>query len=239
MDEINIDSNRAVRIIAPILLRDYLLNQDDFISTTKDTDSAVLSYEKTIVDDIKSIYELLLDNIVYFKNYNEEVFKKCEDEVYMSPSYYLLIRNRTRINGLISFLEKELEAWYKLAIDDDKERVVYCHNNLTIDHFIDGKEKYFISWDNYTVDSPVLDLINLYKNDFNKYDFNVFLDTYLKGFSLNETEKKLLFLVISIPNGVYFESDEMNNTINVGKFIDYIDKTEKLIRPYYTIEQEE
>lgn len=196
-------------------------------------------YEKTIVDDIKSIYELLLDNIVYFKNYNEEVFKKCEDEVYMSPSYYLLIRNRTRINGLISFLEKELEAWYKLAIDDDKERVVYCHNNLTIDHFIDGKEKYFISWDNYTVDSPVLDLINLYKNDFNKYDFNVFLDTYLKGFSLNETEKKLLFLVISIPNVVYFESDEMNNTINVGKFIDYIDKTEKLIRPYYTIEQEE
>lgn len=51
LDEIKLDENRAVRIIAPILLRDYLLDQDDFISTNKDTDSAVLNYEKTIVDE--------------------------------------------------------------------------------------------------------------------------------------------------------------------------------------------
>ena len=38
LDEIKLDSNRAVRIIAPILMRDYLLNQDDFISSTKDTE---------------------------------------------------------------------------------------------------------------------------------------------------------------------------------------------------------
>lgn len=51
LEELKLDSNRAVRIIAPILLRDYLLNQDDFISSTKDTDSAVLNYEKSIVDE--------------------------------------------------------------------------------------------------------------------------------------------------------------------------------------------
>lgn len=51
LDEIKLDSNRAVRIIAPILLRDYLLNQDDFISTQKDTDTAILDYEQTIVDE--------------------------------------------------------------------------------------------------------------------------------------------------------------------------------------------
>ncbi len=51
LDEIKLDSNRAVRIIAPILLRDYLLNQDDFISNTKDTDAAILNYEKSIVDE--------------------------------------------------------------------------------------------------------------------------------------------------------------------------------------------
>ena len=51
LEEIKLDSNRAVRIIAPILLRDYLLNQDDFISNVKDTDSAILSYEKTIIDE--------------------------------------------------------------------------------------------------------------------------------------------------------------------------------------------
>ena len=50
LDEIKLDNNRSVRIIAPILLRDYLLDQDDFISNSKDTDSAILNYEKGIID---------------------------------------------------------------------------------------------------------------------------------------------------------------------------------------------
>lgn len=51
LEELKLDSNRAVRIIAPILLRDYLLDQDDFISISKDTDSAILNYEKNIIDE--------------------------------------------------------------------------------------------------------------------------------------------------------------------------------------------
>jgi len=51
LEELKLDGNRAVRIIAPILLRDYLLDQDDFISSCKETDSAILNYEKTIIDE--------------------------------------------------------------------------------------------------------------------------------------------------------------------------------------------
>ena len=51
LEEIKLDPNRAVRIIAPIMLRDYLLDQDDFISICKDTDSAILNYEKNIIDE--------------------------------------------------------------------------------------------------------------------------------------------------------------------------------------------
>lgn len=51
LEELKLDSNRAVRIIAPVLLRDYLLDQDDFISPCKETDSAILNYEKTIIDE--------------------------------------------------------------------------------------------------------------------------------------------------------------------------------------------
>ncbi len=51
LEELKLDSNRAVRIIAPIFLRDYLLNQDDFISTFKDSETAILSYEKNIIDE--------------------------------------------------------------------------------------------------------------------------------------------------------------------------------------------
>ena len=51
LNELKLDSNRAVRIISPILLRDYLLDQDDFISICKDTDTAVINYEKDIIDE--------------------------------------------------------------------------------------------------------------------------------------------------------------------------------------------
>ena len=57
LEEIKLDSNRSARIIAPIFLRDYLLNQDDYISLNKDTDSAVLSYEKSIVDESNNFDE--------------------------------------------------------------------------------------------------------------------------------------------------------------------------------------
>ena len=50
LDELKLDSNRSVRIIAPILLRNYLLDQDDFIATQKNSDAAVLAYEQSIVD---------------------------------------------------------------------------------------------------------------------------------------------------------------------------------------------
>ncbi len=51
LDELKLESNRAIRIIAPILLRDYLLDQDDFLSSCKETDSAILNYEKNIIDE--------------------------------------------------------------------------------------------------------------------------------------------------------------------------------------------
>ena len=46
IEELKLDNNRAIRIIAPIFLRDILLNQDDFISIQKETDSSILNYEK-------------------------------------------------------------------------------------------------------------------------------------------------------------------------------------------------
>ncbi len=51
LNDIKLDANRSVRIITPIFLRDYLLNQDDFLSTVKDTEAAILSYEKNVIDE--------------------------------------------------------------------------------------------------------------------------------------------------------------------------------------------
>ncbi len=69
LDELKLDSNRAVRIIAPIMLRDYLLDQDDFISPSKDTDSAILNYEKNIIDESNNFdSEKMSHEIALFKH---------------------------------------------------------------------------------------------------------------------------------------------------------------------------
>ena len=99
--------------------------------------------------------------------------------------FNVLLVNLSLIKSNISFLKRELEKWYKLVSTEDKIRVVYNHNNLNIEHFINNK---FISWDNYKVDSPVVDLINLYHNDYNKYDYSIFLKEYLKGYELLDYE---------------------------------------------------
>ena len=195
-------------------------------------------YIPIVKDDIKKIYENIISNIIYFENFYNRIYNIAENEEYMRPSYYLLIRNQSKINALIKFLKENTEKWYKESIDKDKTRVVYCHNNLSLDHFKYGTKNYFISWDNYKIDSPVLDLINLYHNDFTKYDYSNFLSTYLKGSDLLPIEKRLLFIVISLPKVTYLTDDEMNNTIKIGKLIDYINSTEKLIRPYFPIDND-
>ena len=42
-----------------------------------------------------------------------------------------------------------------------------------------------------------------------------------------------------IDDKVNFDDSEFNNTINVANLVDYIKRTEKLIRPYYTEKQKE
>lgn len=187
-------------------------------------------------DKIKEIYENIISNITYLDNYYDTLYNNLEIKRVLLPSEQVLLEGRSKMKSLCKFLTNETETWYKLTSEKNKERVVYCHNNLSIEHYIDNR---FISWDNYTVDTPVLDLINLYHNDYGKYNFSNFLDKYMTIFELLPEEKHLLFLMISFPIDYTPGSDEMKNTINASKVFDYINETEKLIRPYYTVENKE
>lgn len=187
-------------------------------------------------DKIKEIYENIVSNITYLEGYYETLFNNLEIKEVLLPSEQVILEGRSKIKSLTEFLTNEAEDWYNLASTKTKERVVYCHNNLSIDHFIDNK---FISWDHYTVDTPILDLINLYHNDFGKYNYSNFLTKYLKSFELLEEEKHLLFLMLSFPLELKTGQNEMENTINASKVFDYINETEKLIRPYYSVENKE
>ena len=156
------------------------------------------------------------------------------NDEYQSPSKYLFSRNYFKIKEAIKFCSDELENWYNLVQDKENVRVSVVHNNLAMDHFIDNNESpVLISWDNYKIDTPVLDFVTLYHNEYLNYDFSSFLTEYLSTFELLEEEKKLLFILISIPLLVTKGNTEFENTKKMHENIIYLYKTEKLIKPYY------
>ncbi len=185
-------------------------------------------------DYVKKISENIESNIIDIEKYYSDVFEKIAAEVVMSPSNYLLIRNSSKILANFDYIKKELNKWLKLMENKTKERVVYCHNNLSVDHCLSNTEDYLISWDKYQIDTPVLDLMNLYHNDFDKYEFSNFFEVYNQRFSLNEEEKLLFFLMVALPEKIEFMEYEYDNTEKVNRLLRYIYKTEQLVRPYYS-----
>ena len=140
----------------------------------------------------------------------------------MSPSHYLLARNYSSIDSSLTYANNELKKWFDIVQNKTKERVCIIHNNLSLKHFIGGKENYLLSWDKHMVDTPVLDLYVFYKNEGYKLDFTYLLNTYNENLELLKEEKMLLNILISIPPKLEKIDDEYQNTINIKHMLDYI-----------------
>ena len=193
------------------------------------------SYYKEITNDkIKEIYEELLGRVEYMEEYFNKIIFEIEDNVFPSPSGNLILINSNKIFSSLIFLKKEIEEWYKISMDSNKMRVSIVHNNLELDHYIKNEKEYLISWDNYIIDSPILDIVKLYKNVYLTMEFSNPLKLYMDKFPLNEDEKKLLFIMLVMPDEINLTDNEIKNIAIVRKYLDYIYKTENLIRPYYS-----
>ena len=99
-----------------------------------------------------------------------------------------------------------------------------------MDHYIKNENDYLISWDNYIIDTPVIDIIKLYKKIYLLMDFTEPLKIYLNEFELLDKEKKLLYIMLVMPDELVLCSDEVKNVYVVRKYLDYIFKTENLIK---------
>ena len=108
------------------------------------------------------------------------------------------------------------------------------HGNLSLDHLIKNDREYLISWDKSSFDSPILDIVTLYHNEWENLEFASLLNIYLDKCKLTNEEKKLLFLNIAIPKKIKVYNNEIDNVAEVRKLFDYIFKTEELLRPYYS-----
>ena len=188
-------------------------------------------YKEVDNDEYKKIYEDLLNNIEYLYSYYVDMINLIETKVFMSPSEYLLARNITKIFMSLSYLNEEIKNWYKLVENKKKQRLVVLHNNLELNHFIRNENSYLISWDKSKIDMPIFDLYKFYlKNE--DCNFQDILSIYEKNYPLLDYERNLLFILISMPTLIEFESNEYKNTINMRRLLNRLDKVNELKLPY-------
>lgn len=197
-------------------------------------------YEKEVTEDkFKEIYDNLKNNLLYYKDEYTRYINEFEEEVFMSPSHYLFMRNSSKLMSQIKFCETELDKWYDTVKDQRSTRVSIVHNNLSLDHFVKGEKEALVSWDKYITDSPILDFYGLYQREALELEFASLLKLYQKYFPLEKKEEDLLFIMLCMPRKITFENNEFLSCENLSHELDYVFKTESLVRPYYFSDDEE
>ena len=212
---------------------------DDLIDLVSLLHNKTSYYKEVSEDTYKEIYENIKSNVDYEREYYNNLYEIYKDEIYMSPSHYSLMRNISKVLSALEFCDNELSLWYDIVRDEKKQRVALIHNNLEVDHYINKNNGYLISWDNAKIDTPILDIVKLYKKEYFNYNFDNFLKKYFTKCPLSKSEEILLFILISLPPIINLDKTEFENCKSVRKVLDYIFKTEALVRPYYSKEQEE
>lgn len=224
-------------------LKDYNISDDEraieLINLVSLLHSKTTRYNSISIDDYKKIYEEIDNKIDKLYSYYSDLNELIEQEIYMSPSNYLLVRNISKIYSSLNYCKNELDNWYELVKDNKKERVALIHNNLSLDHLIRNENSYLISWDKSKFDNPIYDLYNFYKSNYEKIEFSSLLELYQKRYPLKQNELKLFFILISLPDKIEFTNNDFNNCKLVGKMLDYLYKTDNIISPYYPKNEEE
>lgn len=209
---------------------------DDLIEIIASLHNKTSYFKEVSEDKFKSIYEDIKSNISYLSNYYNTLYEIGFNEVYASPSNYIFMRNYFKINAALEYANSELNNWYSLVTNETKIRVCLIHNNLELNHLLNNK---LISWDNYMIDTPVIDIVKLYKNEWKNINFSEILERYIYKFPLLDYEKKLLFILISMPPQIKKSNNEFEKCKVISEVMDYVFKTEELIRPYNTKQEEE
>lgn len=205
---------------------------EELINITSLLHTKTTRYKNIDIDDYKEIYEELENKINNTNKYYIELNDQIDNEIYMSPSHYLLILNISKIYSALSFCKEELDNWYELIKSNTKQRITFNHNNLDISHILKNTNTYLISWNNSKQSIPINDLVTLY-NKYYKDNYDNLLNIYQNKYPLKEEELKLFFIKISIPNKIEFTKDELTNTKKVKQLLEKLESGDKLIRPHY------
>ena len=180
-----------------------------------------------------NIFKYVKNNIEYLTEYYNDMMEIIESKVFMSPSEYFLAQNISKIYGSLNYCNREIEKWYEIISKKRKQRFVVLHNNLELSHFIKNKNAYLLNWEKSRIDIPIFDLYKLYKRHALDFDFVSLLRQYEKNYPLLEEERLLFFILISLPERLEFDDNDLKLCIKFSKVLEYMYKTENLLSPYY------
>lgn len=185
-------------------------------------------YKDISLDELKEFYENIDNVITNTFNYYDDILTAIESRIYMSPSEYMLARNCSVIFSCLNFCKSNLDDWYEMMKKKTKQRIVFLHNNLDTNHIIRNDGNVLISWNKSKRGLPIYDFISFYKRNYDKYDFNELYKEYLKKFPLLDEERKLLFIMLFLPEKINYQENELLNTNEVSRLCNYLVITDKL-----------
>lgn len=206
----------------------------DLILLVASLHSKTTFYKSLDLNEEKDFYEETLKKLEDLNNYYENIRYSLEETEYLSPSQLLLLKNISWIFHSIDSSKYFLEKWYGQLKNKTNKRVCLIHGNLELDHLLYNENKKIISWSDARNDSPIFDLINLYKKEYKKLEFYSLFQIYEEYCPLNTEEKNMLFSLMLTPYKIEFNKKEILNTKDVYDLINFLEKSSSIISNYHS-----
>lgn len=178
-------------------------------------------YKSISLDEVKCFYEEKTKEIVYLKNYYDNLCYMLDSDNFISPSKFLLLKNISLIFLSLDLASDYLNKWYEIMKTKSSKRMVLNHNNLDLSHILIEDISYLINWEHSSFDSPIVDLVCFFKRECLNVDVDILFDIYLSRYQLFIEEYYLLFVYLLIPEKVCFKDLEIENTKYIYELINY------------------
>ena len=182
-------------------------------------------YYKININDIKDIYESILDEINMLNSYYNNLMDYIETKVFMSPKEYTLARNISLFLNTLNDCSKKINDWYDNAKNMTNYRLVLLNNDLKFSNF---KNNLLLNFSNAKFGLPIFDLYKLYKETYDSYDWYEIFKIYNKNYPLKKEEKELFLILLMLPNKISFQNIEYLDTIMITNEIIYLNDSLKL-----------
>lgn len=224
LEEIKLDSNRAVRIIAPIFIRDYLLNQDDFISVARDTEAFIVNYEQSIVDESNNFDESKISkDFALFKHMLDAAWKHNDD---------ISVDEKNLLETLRKYLSISINEFHMLEAKSgrfpNKENALHTYDDIEETRKVLQSSGLIVSAKNS--DGVLCDMIpDDIASQIRKY-YNIEIRAYgyekLADYVIKKTKKQYLIDIVSKASQFYGKANiELSNNPTVNELRDVILKT--------------